>query len=518
MYDAILISTHYGYDSDGQIIPAYKATDHDDLSMIIPLGIIHIAQYLHDCGFNARVVHLPQEMHALRRFGLSESVLINSIEKILRQFPARICGIQVHWYLYCGGAVYIAKLYKKIFPDSSIFIGGFMAAAYWREFLKASTAIDGVVVGEGETPFRKLLEKKLKSPDGNLQGIEGIAGRSGTGELYFSPAGVNANLPVDDLPIIRPDAAPFAGIIWPKRHFINISRGVCPEKCSYCLGNSRTINSRIFQTLKINKVIEQIRVYQDCGIQNIFLGENHFLSMPFMMELIEQIIRENFNIYFELETHPRLVEHSDLLNKMIEAKFLKFTMGCESGSNAVLKRMGRQSNSSQIVNSVRDIAQRGGIVLTSWISNLPGETESEFRQTQNTMHAVVQAGGFIYWIENLHVLPGTKLYQNPDEWDIEILLKNLSDWNRWSLVSKQYVAFDIAAQNPLKYLTHLNRNTSSATMIQRFYSNRKLAVSLIPEMKLNLERNFKYVPTDIFRAEMQFLDWYARKGWKLWLF
>jgi len=518
MYDAILISTHYGYESDGQMIPPYDATDHEDLSMIIPLGIIHIAQYLHDCGFNVRVVHLPHEMHALKRFGLSENLLKNSIEKILQQYPARICGIQVHWYLYCGGAVYIANLYKKIFPDGKIILGGYMAATYWQEFLKASPAIDGVIIGEGEIPFRRLLEKNLNSPNASLHGINGIAYRGGRGELGLSPIAENGYLPLDELSTIHPDAAPFAGILWQKRHFINISRGICPENCSYCLGNNKYINSRSFQTLKMDRIIEQIQVYQESGIQNLFLGENHFLNMPFMMELAEKIIRENFNICFELETHPLIFEHSALLDKMIEANFLRFTMGCESGSNAVLKRMGRKSNATQIVNSVGEIAQRGGIVLTSWISNLPGETESEFRQTQDLMKAVVQAGGFIYWIENLHVLPGTQLYQNPAKWDIEILLKNLADWNRWSLLSKQYVTFEAAYQNPLKYLTHLNRNTSPETMIDRFYSNRKLAASLIPGMKSNLERNFKHLPADIFRAEMQFLDWYERKGWRLWLF
>ena len=61
------------------------------------------------------------------------------------------------------------------------------------------------------------------------------------------------------------------------------------------------------------------------------------------------------------------------------------------------------------------IAETGGIVLTSWISNLPGETASEFQQTQEIMHTVVKSGGFIYWIENLHVLPGSKLYKKPDQ-------------------------------------------------------------------------------------------------------
>jgi len=58
MYDVILISAHYNYGKDGTMIPPQNAEDYDDLSMIIPLGIIYIAQYLHDCGFKVRVVHI----------------------------------------------------------------------------------------------------------------------------------------------------------------------------------------------------------------------------------------------------------------------------------------------------------------------------------------------------------------------------------------------------------------------------------------------------------------------------
>ena len=114
MYDAILISTHYNYNAGGTMIPSQTEEDYEDLSMDIPLGIIHIAQYLHDCGFQVRVVHVPHKMEFLRRFGINQDQEEDYVEKILREYPAHVCGIQVHWYLYCGGAVFISNLYKKL--------------------------------------------------------------------------------------------------------------------------------------------------------------------------------------------------------------------------------------------------------------------------------------------------------------------------------------------------------------------------------------------------------------------
>jgi len=518
MYDAILISTHYSYSNDGIAIPHQNAEDYEDLSMIIPLGIIHIAQYLHDCGFKVRVVHIPHEMHYIRRFGINENQVKNSVEMILKNYPAHVCGIQVHWYLYCGGALFISNLYKKLFPDSKIFLGGYMATAYWKEFLNSSKEIDGIILGEGEKSFKKILEKSLTLKDFDLNDVNGVAFRDGNDNYIYNPLRKDSVLELDEIPIIHPDSPPFKNIFWQKRHFINISRGLCPEKCAYCVGNNKDINTRAYQTLKIDKILEQLRVYQEKGFNDIFLGENHFLNISFMMELIENIIRENLALYFELETHPVIFENKELLEKMIKAKFFRYTMGCESGSNSLLKRIGRRSNSRQIIDSVKRIAERGGIVLTSWISNLPGETNSEFQETQEIMHQVVKAGGFIYWIENLHVLPGSQLYEKPENWDIKILLNNLEDWIRWAIFSKKYVDFDEAYKEPLNYLTHLNRIVSPEEMIERLYSNRKLALSLIPEMKLNLKNRFKNLPSDMLETEMQTLEWFENKGWKLLLY
>jgi radical SAM superfamily enzyme YgiQ (UPF0313 family) len=486
MYDAILISPHYHYLNDGTIIPPQNSENYDDLSMIIPLGIIYIAQYLHNCGFKVRVVHIPHEMRviALKQKGLDEDPPANPVEEILKKYPAHVCGIQLDFYLYCGAAIFISALYRKLFPASKIFLGGYMATALWKELLSASKDIDGVILGEGEKIFKKIVEKSLSSKKWHLNNIDGVAFRDdNNNDFTYKPSSAKSALAIDEIPIIFPEAPPFESIFWQKRQFISISRGLCPERCSYCVGNNKDINTRAYQTVKIDTILQQLHVYRENGFHDIFLGENHFLSISFIKELIENIIRENLPLVFELETHPVIFENKKLLARMIEAKFLRYTMGCESGSDTVLKRLGRNSNSSQILNSVKRIAEFGAIVLTSWISNLPGETDSEFQETQRILSQVVKLGGFIYWIENLHVLPGSKLYEKPESFDIEILLNKLEDWIRWSI-----------------------------------FSNRKLARSLIPEMKFNLQNRFKGLPSDILETEMQMLEWYENKGWKLWLF
>jgi hypothetical protein len=518
MYDVILISPHYNYGQDGRPIPVQDAADCQDLSMTIPLGLIHVAQYLHDGGVRVRVVHLPHEIDTLRRMGLPLARLKNPVEAILSRYPARICGIQAHFYLYCGGAVRISEIYKDLFPDSTILAGGYMATAYWKEFLATAPGLDGVVLGEGEQTFREIVEKAQGKGHHFLHRIDGVASRGMNGKPIYNPPRGEAMMGIGEMPIITPEATLFDNLIWPRRSFMNISRGLCPENCAYCVANNPDINARAFRTMPIARIIKQLRVYQAHGIESVFLGENHFLNMDFMTELLEAILQEDLALSFELESHPALFRDNNLLKKMIAAGFHRFTLGCESGADTLLKRIGRQANTGQFMESVKSIADAGGLAVTSWICNLPGETREQFQETQEMLCQVVKAGGLIYWIENLHVLPGSQLYQYPEKWQIEILLKNLPDWVRWSLVSKKYIDPKDALQDPLRFLTHVNFNCTPTEMVQRFFTLRRLARDLVPNMKSNLADRAMHLPAELVQTEMQKLDWYEEKGWKLILF
>jgi tRNA nucleotidyltransferase/poly(A) polymerase len=124
----------------------------------------------------------------------------------------------------------------------------------------------------------------------------------------------------------------------------------------------------------------------------------------------------------------------------------------------------------------------------------------------------------VYWIENLHVLPGSPLHRAPEKWDMELLLRDLRDWLRWSLRSKAYVDFEDALQAPQDYLTHLNRNSDPREMVTRLYTLRQRARELVPAMRQNLAARRRHLPPDLLASEQRTHDWYAERGWKLWLF
>ena len=92
-------------------------------------------------------------------------------------------------------------------------------------------------------------------------------------------------------------------------------------------------------------------------------------------------------------------------------------------------RIGRSGCRDQILTGVDAITSAGRLVLTSWICNLPGETDEEFALTLSAMREVVARGGQVYWTESLMPLPGTRIAAEPEAYG-KAIYRQLTE-GRW---------------------------------------------------------------------------------------
>ncbi|MCA9668912.1 MAG: radical SAM protein [Myxococcales bacterium] len=500
-YDALLIAPHHGYEADG--------TPRDSgltLESNAPIGMLSIAQFLHDNGLRVKLLHMDSE-----RLFVEDNDLEWDLDAILAAHPAAWVGIQAHWHLYSNGAPQIAERYRRLHPDSLIYLGGIFGACFAEKFLATYPSLNGLVQGEGEVPALELTRAALAGKDHTT--VAGAWHRTPQGTRYIEPAD-GSLVPMEELPIVNADAPPFDDVTWGYGAFINIARGLCPFQCGYCVANRQSFFRRPLSTVSVDRVIEQIRTYEKLGFKEIFLGESEFVYPRYVGQLAEALAASGLDITVRLETHPVLFKRPELVRNLVDGGFVRFTMGCESASKSVLKRTGRGSSREQILDAVRLISDMGGMVLTAWIANLPGETASEFRETYEAMREVVALGGQIYWIENLMVTPGTKFADDPSAYDIDVLVNTLEGWQRWSQLSKRYVTEEEFAAKPREYLTHINTNSTPADMVKRFYQLRYLARDLVPDMRRNVERNMtgnEY----LYELEMGELGWFEEKGYLL---
>lgn len=141
-----------------------------------PLGLTTIAEYLERHGFRVRIVNIAGLMLHKPRF---------DVEAYIRGLDATMFGIDLHWLPHCHGSVELARVVKRIHPDTPIVFGG-LSSSIFHEQLMDYDAIDYVLRGDStEEPFRCLLET-LKGR-GDLGQVPNLTWKDSTGAVTVNP-------------------------------------------------------------------------------------------------------------------------------------------------------------------------------------------------------------------------------------------------------------------------------------------------------------------------------------------
>ena len=203
--------------------------------------------------------------------------------------------------------------------------------------------------------------------------------------------------------------------------YVNIIYG-CNKFCTYCIvpytrGKER---SRLF-----NDIIKECRDLVNQGYQEItLLGQNvnaygKDLSEGYdFADLLEAVAKLGIPRLRFTTSHPW-----DFSLKMIDviAKYpniMKFIhLPVQSGSDSVLKKMGRKYNREQYLNLVKTMRERipGLSLSTDIIVGFPNETEEEFQDTLSLVDIVKYEAAFTFIYSPRRGTPASKMIDNIDK-------------------------------------------------------------------------------------------------------
>ncbi len=200
---------------------------------------------------------------------------------------------------------------------------------------------------------------------------------------------------------------------------IEISRG-CPFACKYCQV------SFMFKSLMRHRSVDNVVKYSlylvSRGIRDVrFITPNSlaygsrdglkpdYLKLDELLERLQEVRRRGGRVFFGTfpsEVRPEFVDSDvvKLLKGRVDNK--KVVLGAQSGSNRLLKAMGRGHTAEVVLEAVRLLRSAGFGVDVDYIFGLPGETEEDVELTVRHMKEVINLGGRIH----AHVflpLPGT---------------------------------------------------------------------------------------------------------------
>lgn len=217
------------------VIPSSSVFD------MYPIGFTSIAGYLERCGYRVKIVNLAARMLMSRRF---------DVERKIAGLRAPVFGISLHWLPHAQGALEIAKVVKRLHPESRVMVGGLSASYFHRELMEQEW-VDFVVRGDTTERAVLALMEELRRGGADFESVPNLTWKQASGEAVVNAMGpLPETLDEVDIPDYRYavrsvfryrnllDVIPYHGWLrYPLTALLTV-RG-CTQECAVC-GGSRS--------------------------------------------------------------------------------------------------------------------------------------------------------------------------------------------------------------------------------------------------------------------------------------
>ncbi len=236
----------------GDVIPSTP------LFEMYPVGFISMLNHLIENGYSGRISNLAVLMLSDDRF---------DVEKYVKNIEADIFGIDLHWLPHVHGAFEIAKMIRRLHPESKILMGGFSSTYFAEDILKENSAVDFILAGDFvEKQLVSLVDSVQKGRD--LGNVPNLVFRDGSGIKRNPPLKdedpcesvfINYRVLVRNS-IIHHDIRghlPYYSWITNPVAMTLIQRG-CQYNCGFCGGSNFAYKAKYFPSSPVRRSPERI--------------------------------------------------------------------------------------------------------------------------------------------------------------------------------------------------------------------------------------------------------------------
>ena len=203
------------------------------------------------------------------------------------------------------------------------------------------------------------------------------------------------------------------------RAMVKIQEG-CNQVCTYCIvpkvrGRERSIPA--------NDLVAQILALEDEGFQEVVLTGTQLVSYGFdipgasLLRLLELLLSKTTIPRIRVSSLQPQVLGDELLGLWQDPRLCPhFHMPLQSGSDTVLRRMGRRYTAELFVGTVERVRARvpGASITTDVLAGFPGECDEEFQETYRICQEVRFADMHVF---PYSVRPGTSAAHFQDKVD-----------------------------------------------------------------------------------------------------
>jgi B12-binding domain/radical SAM domain protein len=251
-YDLVLLHAPSVYDFRKNSILAGPISDVVPSSPVFemyPIGLTSIADYLERYGLKVKIINIANRML------LDESF---DVEAKLRKIKTKAFGIDLHWLPHAHGSIELAKIVKRLHPETPLIFGG-LSATYYHKELMDYPFIDFVVRGDSTEKLMLMLMNEIEAQSGYYEGIPNLSWKSANvvkvNPMTYAPS----NLDEFDVPGYRYtirsvfkyknflDPLPYKEWMQYPNTAILTARG-CTQKCLICGGSKEAYQQNCGRT------------------------------------------------------------------------------------------------------------------------------------------------------------------------------------------------------------------------------------------------------------------------------
>jgi radical SAM superfamily enzyme YgiQ (UPF0313 family) len=362
----------------------------------LPLGLLYIAAVLRKNGIEAKVLNLEEASKGedlksgyLNAFKSYYNYVQNrdneahpawqEYREFMDVYQPDIIGFSVMTPSYAL-ALSMARFTKKL-SDAFIVFGGPHPTLCPEDAAK-DTAVDAVIVGEGETAFLQLAKLFEHGPKDFLHNVPSAVFRGNDGIVSTALQPLIENL--DALPypdyesLVRPAPSELQN-----RYSVIVSRG-CPYRCAFCVDHLIWRKRTRFRTHE--HVTDEIKyLYGKYDLGNLFFQQDSFLNKPELARAVSaDLVRARIRIPWWCAARVDQI-HQELLRTLKESGLAAVILGIESGSQRILDIMNKKISIPQIERSVALLKENGIKAYAFFMIGVPDETEDDILQTMSLM-------------------------------------------------------------------------------------------------------------------------------------
>jgi B12-binding domain/radical SAM domain protein len=380
---------------------------------IYTYGAMLIGGILRDAGCE---VHLRKELSALPddEVFLSLYSTLHILDPSVRFFVARVREN--------GGRCYV---------------GGPVSA--YPDIIMGELDVDAVILGEGEETVREIART------GYQEGMEGTACKK-DGDILVHPRPPSADIE-HPLPLIPEDIGEQS--IRGASAYLETHRG-CIGACTFC--QVPRFFGREIRSREIPAILEEVRAFKEAGARRISISggtgslyqyrEGRFNEDAFIELLagIAEIMGPN-NV-----SSPDI--RVDCINDEILDAIRRYTIGWlffgfESGSDRILRLMGKGATVDQAVSAIEQCRQHDLHVAGSFIVGYPTETEEDYEATKEFIAEQMLEDVFVSEAEPIPRTPLAELVLKTPQDDNPSFIAHTGEYRSLHLTEAEARAFDL---------------------------------------------------------------------------